>query len=204
VPDAALRDRFLDAAPFDEYLAGVVRNAEFWHGAWRTASVPGDLVARAAALATPWNLLVLSEDWCGDAVQALPVLARLAEAAGSLTLRVLGRDGNLDLMDAHLTLGTRSIPVVIALDEAFDEYGWWGPRPAPMQRWMRRDGLLLPKPQWSLRKRAWYARDRGRTILEGVLDMLERAERRRAERRSGASRATFPVPAPGTASGRHA
>lgn len=202
--DPAIRHRFLSAAPFDRYLASVVKNAEFWHGAWRTAEAPEDMKARTAALGTSWNLLVLSEDWCGDAVQALPVLARLTEAVPILTLRVLARDANLDIMDAHLTLGTRSIPVVIALDDRFDEYAWWGPRPAPMQRWMRSEGLLLPKPAWSLRKRSWYARDRGRLILEGVLDMLERAGRRRAERRTGVARATFPLPAPRTAYGRKA
>lgn len=202
--DPAIRDRFLGAVPFDQYLAGVAKNTEFWHGAWRTAETPEDIAAHAAALGTPWNLLALSEDWCGDAVQALPVLARLTEAVPTLTLRVLARDANLDIMDAHLTQGTRSIPVVIALDDQFDEYAWWGPRPAPMQRWMRSEGLLLPKAAWSLRKRSWYARDRGRLILEGILDMLERAGRRRAERRTGVARATFPVPAPDAAHGRKA
>jgi hypothetical protein len=53
---------------------------------------------------------VLSEDWCGDAVNSVPYLARLAELAPNLDLRVLARDENPDLMDAHLTRGSRSIP----------------------------------------------------------------------------------------------
>ena len=190
------RERFQSAATFAEYLDTVEKNADFWQGAYRTATIPEDLRARAAALDVAWNLLVLSEDWCGDAVQAVPVLARLTEHVPRLSLRILGRDANLDLMDAHLCAGTRSIPVVMALDDDFDEYAWWGPRPAAMQRWMRTDGLLLPKDYRNLRRRSQYARNRGRHILEGVLDMLERAGRRRAERRSGAGDATLRVPAP--------
>jgi len=52
---------------------------------------------------------VLVEDWCGDAVNTLPVIGRLAEHASNIELRVVGRDANLDLMDAHLTNGSRSI-----------------------------------------------------------------------------------------------
>ena len=58
----------------------------------------------------------------------MPVVACLARDAHNLDLRVLARDENLDIMDTHLTNGrSRSIPVVILLDEDFVEKGWWGP-----------------------------------------------------------------------------
>jgi hypothetical protein len=67
----------------------------------------------------------------------------------------------------------------MVLDDEFEEQGWWGPRPAMLQRWVLREGLLLPKEARYRRARRWYARDRGRTTIEEVLECLERAERTR-------------------------
>lgn len=171
-------ERYSSALDFPSYAASVQKNAEFWRGVYRTASIPDDLARRATSLAATWRLLVLSEDWCGDAVNTVPVLARLAEVTPRLMLRILGRDANPDLMTAHLSSGARSIPVVMLLDESLEERAWWGPRPSALQRWVRREGLLLPKEERYRRTRRWYARDRGRTTIEEVLELLERMDRR--------------------------
>ena len=130
----------------------------------------------ARALPGAWSLLALSEDWCGDAVNILPVVARLAEALPNVELRVLARDENLDIMDAHLTGGrSRSIPVVILYDEDFRERGWWGPRPSRLQKWVMEEGMRMePGPRYAETRR-FYARDRGRAILAEVLDLIRSA-----------------------------
>lgn len=170
--DAALR--------FPAYLASVVKNAEFWHGVYRMATVSPDAVQRLARGAGEWRLLALSEDWCGDCVSCLPVIARLAEQSG-IDFRILSRDANADIMEAHLTGGAESIPVLMVLDRELCRHAWWGPRPSPVQRWMRNEGLLLPKPEQSRRKRSWYARDRGRMVVDELLATVERAARRLAD-----------------------
>jgi hypothetical protein len=119
-------------------------------------------------------LLALSEDWCSDAINVLPYIARLAGAAPkTLELRVLGRDANLDIMNAHLTGLSRSIPIVIALDGNHLEHGWWGPRPLALQEQAMGAWWTLPKDVRRLRIRTWYARDRGKQILEEILQLLE-------------------------------
>jgi len=148
---------------FHAYVDTAQKNVDFWRAVFRTAVIPIDLLHRAKRLKTRWHLLVLSEDWCGDAVNTVPVVARFVEDVSVLDARVLSRDKNPDLMSHHLTSRTRSIPVVVALDDAFAARGWWGPRPSKLQRWVRSDGLLLPKDERYRRTRAWYARDRGRT-----------------------------------------
>ena len=174
VVDAA---RYESAPRFPAYLESVVKNAELWRGVSRTVSVSPESVERLRRVPGVWRVLVLSEDWCGDCVSILPVIGRLAEQAG-MELRVLGRDANPDLMDRHLTSGTRSIPVVMILDADFVVRAWWGPRPAAVQRWYRNEGLMLPNEERGRRKRAWYARDRGRTTVAEVVDAVERAARR--------------------------
>jgi hypothetical protein len=166
------QDRYAAAPDFPTYLDHVEKNAELWRAVYDRVRLPADLVERARALEGTWYLAALSEDWCGDAVNTLPVVARLAEEVG-WELRVFGRDDNPDLMDAHLTGGTsRSIPVVMVYDEGFRETGWWGPRPAELQAWVLEEGLQMPSAERYKVTRGWYARDRGRATLEEVLDVF--------------------------------
>ncbi|MCH1623984.1 thioredoxin family protein [Ferdinandcohnia quinoae] len=75
--------------------------------------------------------VILTADWCGDAMVNLPILIRMADEA-LLETRYLIRDENLELMDQYLTNGkARSIPIIIFLNNDFEEVGKWGPR-SPM------------------------------------------------------------------------
>ncbi len=169
------------AAPdLEAYIESTQKNAELWRAVYRTASVDPAAVENLDGMSGSWTLLVLSEDWCMDTVSTLPVIGRLAERVG-MDLRVLGRDANPDLMDTHLASGTRSIPVVMVLDESFVEWAWWGPRPATLQRWMLTEGRYQAKEDQNRRKRAWYARDRGRSTVREIIETVARAARRRAE-----------------------
>lgn len=170
---ARIDERFLAGATFSEVLARPKINAELWDAIYRSARLDTEAAARAAALRVRQHMLVVNEDWCGDSVNILPYLSRLEEANEQIEMRIVGRDSNRDLMDAHLTGTSRSIPVVIVFDERFTETGWWGPRPGPLQRWVTTEGLALPKPDRYPPIRAWYARDRGRTILSEVLSIME-------------------------------
>jgi hypothetical protein len=167
-----MKERYQAAPTFQDFLAEVRDKRDLWEQVYSRARVPEDLLERAREIPGKWHFLVLAEDWCGDGIHTLPYLARLAEALPNLELRVLSRDGNPDLMETHLTEGTRSIPVVIILDEELREMGWWGPRPAALQDLFLREIKPLPKPERFPRLRAWYARDRGRSTLGEILDLI--------------------------------
>jgi hypothetical protein len=173
--NAVNRERFENAPNFPEYLDLVDKNRELWRGVWDRARIPEDVLEDARGIPGGWHLVALSEDWCGDAVNTLPVIARLAEEAG-WDMRVMSRDDNPDLMDTHLTNGrSRSIPVVIVYDEDFSEVGWWGPRPGEIQSWVMNEGLAMPSPERYKEVRRWYARDRGKTTLAELLDIFAKA-----------------------------
>ncbi len=161
--------RFENAPTFREYLDRVEANRELWHAVYRKVRVPDDVVRQAQEIPARFRIVALSEDWCGDAVNSLPVVARLAEAAG-WDMRVLKRDENDDLMSTHLTGKSRSIPVVILYDEHFTERGWWGPRPRELQEWVLGEGSRLPPAERYKEVRRWYARDRGRSTLDELLE----------------------------------
>ena len=173
-PDA-LRARFRAGRTFREFVAAAHANCDLWVAMARRARATPEAIARADALPGRRFLLVLNEDWCGDAVNTLPYVAALADASAALELRVVGRDANPDLMDAHLTNGSRSIPIVIVHDAEFRELGVWGPRPAELQAWVLGPGQALDKAERDKEVRRWYARDGGRTTVAELLALLERA-----------------------------
>ncbi len=170
---ASLSDRFSLGCTFAELLARPKENSPLWDAIYKRAAIPPDVAARLRSVKGRWHLLVLNEDWCGDSVNILPSIARLAEAHPGIELRVLSRDRNPDLMNAHLTGTAKSIPVVIVYDEDFQEIGWWGPRPRELQRWVQEEGLALPKPDRYRHIRTWYARDRGATVVSEILSIIE-------------------------------
>ena len=156
------------ALPYGQYIAGITQQRELWDGVFRLARVPAwalESVADDAGL----RLLVVAEDWCGDASNTVPILARLAEQAAGLELRVLRRDEHPEVMDRYLTNGSRSIPIVIMLDRNARELGHWGPRPAELQAFVMANKATMPKTELYPQVRRWYARDRGETTLHEVL-----------------------------------
>ena len=168
--DPALWER---ASPLASFIAGEIQSAELWRTTERLSRLSPSQEARAAAVALDARLLVLLEDWCGDAIFTVPFMQRIADANPRLELRVLSRDQHDELMATHLTGTARSIPVVMVFDATGAERAWWGPRPAPLQAWMLLEGLTLEKPERYRGVRTWYARDRGTTTVSEVLAMLE-------------------------------
>jgi hypothetical protein len=167
-----MRDRYQKAKPFSDFLASVQAHETLWHQISNRARIPEEAEEVAASVGGEWHFLVLAEDWCGDAVHILPYLARLEETFPHFHLRILSRDENPDLMDAHLTNGTRSIPVVMILDEDYQEVAWWGPRPRPLQELFLQEIKQLPQEERFPKVRAWFAKDRGRTTMEEILSLI--------------------------------
>ena len=168
------RTRYYDGETFSNFLARPTVNHELWLALAQRVMIPIEYSARVEALHGHWHLLVLSEDWCGDAVNIVPIVGRLADSVSNMDMRILARDQNLDLMDAHLTNGrSRSIPIVILLNDKFQECGWWGPRPRALQQWVVDSGMQLPKDVRYKEIRTFYARDRGVTTMREITEMLE-------------------------------
>lgn len=167
-----MKERYQKAETFPEFLASVQSHVDLWRHLSERARLPAETEEAIRTIKGTWRFLVLAEDWCGDAVHVLPFLARLEEVSPSFELRILSRDENPDLMDAHLTNGSRSIPVVMILDEGYEEVGWWGPRPVPLQELFHSEIKHLPKEERFPRIRAWFARDRGTTTMKEILSRI--------------------------------
>ncbi len=160
------------ALPFEEFVAAsAVATRGLWDGVHRLARVPAWAGSMLPAGQTR-RLLVLAEDWCGDASNTVPVLARWVESVSGMSLRILRRDEHPELMNRYLTNGARSIPIVIVLDQDFQEIGHWGPRPAELQAWVMEHKATMPKEERYKEVRRWYARDHGESTIREVSALL--------------------------------
>jgi hypothetical protein len=109
--------------------------------------------------------MVLSEPWCSDSAQCVPVIHLVAACSPLVTMRILLRDENSDIMNATLTDKKRSIPKVVSFSTDGGVFFMWGPRPAAAARLtaeMIADGM--PKEQRLERLHLWYGRDRGVSV----------------------------------------
>jgi len=161
-----------EALPYAAFVAEAESNRELWEGVFRVARLPAWASAWAEAHSDELLLLAIAEDWCGDAVNTMPILARFAEAHPQIEVRVLRRDEHPDVMDQYLTNGSRSVPIVIALDAAFQELGHWGPRPSELQAWVMAHKDTMSKEERYREVRRWYAKDKGESTLREVLALI--------------------------------
>ena len=113
-------ERFAQGMTFAAYLAQMRSNKErFEQRMAATDLTPAD---REAIRRRKLKILVITEDWCGDALVGFPGLARLVEGEPDVEMRVFLRDANPDVMDQYLKRGLyRTIPVFVFFDEHLTE-----------------------------------------------------------------------------------
>lgn len=89
------------------------------------------------------HFLIITEDWCGDAMMINPIIRKAAEA-GDAETRVALRDADTELIDRHLTNGGRAIPIVLILNKEGELVGKWGPRAPEVQKIVDKERQALP------------------------------------------------------------
>ena len=121
-----------------------------------------------------FTLLVITEGWCGDAAHINPVLHKVAEANSGLSLKFINRDTHLDIMDAFLTSGGRSIPKAILLDAEGSVVSSWGPRPSELQEvYMEKRKETQDYAELSIWLQKWYNKDKGQTTAKEFISWIE-------------------------------
>lgn len=126
--------------------------------------------------------LVITESWCGDAAQTIPVLNKLAETSENIELRIILRDEHPELMDNFLTNGTRSIPKLIILDSDREVVTSWGPRTAAATKlvtdYKEKFGKIDAEFKTQLQK--WYNTDKGVSIINELSEIIEKFKNQEA------------------------
>ncbi|MCR1025276.1 thioredoxin family protein [Cellulophaga baltica] len=138
----------------------------------KTLKFSEDIIEGIAKINKKVTWLVLTESWCGDAAQTMPVMNKLASLNSNIDFKVILRDENLALMNQFLTNGTLSIPKLLMIDDATNTvFSEWGPRPSKatqlVAEYKNTHGTLTPEFKQDLQ--IWYTKDKGVNTAEDLL-----------------------------------
>lgn len=140
----------------------------------KTLQISEDTIATINSIKESQTWLTITEGWCGDAAQNLPVINKIAAINPNINLKVVLRDENLELMDLFLTNGGRAIPKLIALDTEHNMIFTWGPRPSVATKmvadYKAKNGNL--DAQFKQDLQVWYNKDKGKSVQEDIVRLL--------------------------------
>lgn len=149
----------------DEWLVDYARlNIQRMNRWDKTWVVPEKLEQELLAIEQPMIWLTITEGWCGDAAQVVPIIEKLASVNPMIQHKLILRDENPEIIDQFLTNGTRSIPKTILLDgEELQVLGSWGPRPTTAQQLLEslKAKGEVPKEELYNQLHGWYAKNKG-------------------------------------------
>ncbi|MGY3053850.1 hypothetical protein ACVWYG_002052 [Pedobacter sp. UYEF25] len=142
----------------------------------KTVKLSEDLLTALNHLKSKFHLLVITEGWCGDAAQILPVVNKMVSAAAEkFDLRFVLRDKNEKLVNAHLTNGGKAIPILLFLNETENKvFASWAPRPKILQAlladWKKETTDMTVIAE---KLHGWYAKDKTVEIQKEFTEVLE-------------------------------
>jgi len=142
----------------------------------KTIVLSEEIVAAVSSIKSPQTWLVITELWCGDAAQNVPLMNKIAELNALIQLKLVLRDENPELMNLFLTNGGKSIPILIAMNNHQEVLWKWGPRPVYAQNMML-EYKKAPEPKMlysefgeTLHK--WYADDKTKSAQAELLQLI--------------------------------
>lgn len=141
----------------------------------KTLEINESLTSVFLTIDQPIKFLLITETWCGDAANSVPVIGRIASRYDKISLSLVLRDENLILMDRFLTNGGRSIPKLVILNNDLEVLETWGPRPARAQElymnW-KTDEHRSSFHDFHIRLQKWYNEDKSQSLQKELASKL--------------------------------
>ncbi|CAM2840455.1 thioredoxin family protein [Flavobacterium frigoris] len=142
----------------------------------KTLKIPQANVEKLESLKNDYIWLVISEGWCGDAAQLLPVFDKMVAASdGKIEMKIVLRDENEELMNLFLTNKGKAIPKLIVINrETGGGLAHWGPRPKGatdlIANYKKEHGVIDETAKADLQ--LWYFHDKGLSTQEEIIWMM--------------------------------
>ena len=132
-------ERFAKGQTWAEYAGSIKANKERFQEFYDTFKPDPEHVEffkKFNAKKGPVKVVAIGEDWCPDVVRGIPIVQRLAEAAG-FDMRIFPKDQNPDLMAEYLWRHEfESIPVFVFFDKDWKELGHFTEGPVARYKFM--------------------------------------------------------------------
>jgi hypothetical protein len=142
----------------------------------RTVQLNANLLAITTELEQAQKWILITEAWCGDSAQNLPLISKIAESNPEMIqLQIILRDENADLMEKYNTNGSKSIPKLIAFDTEGKELFTWGPRPSFAQQMMidwKANKASKSYDEFEKELHTWYAKDKSQSLQNEFYELL--------------------------------
>lgn len=173
--DSALLALHASGQPFPDFVAAAKARREGWLRLADSAQVEAALVQRAKAAGSGWRILVVAIDACGDSMNTVPYVARLAAQAG-IDLRIVLPTAGRPVQEAHRSLdGRTATPTYLLLDGTGAERGCIVEQPKALREWASAERAKASLDSVHAGIRAFYAKDHGASIARETVEMLEAA-----------------------------
>ena len=141
----------------------------------KTIKISDEILLKLQSLKNEFIWLVISEGWCGDAAQSVPIFNKMDKVSAKIEMKIVFRDENEELMNLFLTNGTKSIPKLIILDKnTLNVIAVWGPRPKGaidlVQNYKDKFGVIDDTIKAELQM--WYLHDKGLSTQKEIMDLM--------------------------------
>lgn len=177
VTDSTLLALHGSGQTFADFVAAAKARREGWLGLADTARVSDAHVARARQVGGSWKLLVVAVDACGDSMNTVPWLARLAQEVPGIDLRIVLPAAGRAVQESHRSLdGRTATPTFVLLDADGIERGCIVEQPRPLRDWARANRSTVSLDSLHVGIRAFYAANKGEAIVTEAIEMLEAAK----------------------------
>ncbi|MCB9201481.1 MAG: thioredoxin family protein [Flavobacteriales bacterium] len=140
----------------------------------KTFKLSEEQIKKIKQITSTINCICITEGWCGDAANILPVIHEIAKQSEKITIKYIFRDNHTELMEKYLTNGNKSIPIYIICDENFQEINSFGPRTQfgmQLLHKMKTDENYK-KEEFYIDLQKYYIKDKGKDIVTEFIDKI--------------------------------
>lgn len=177
IKDLLSENRTTGPSQSDELVAYTKLNLQRMERLQKTIVIGDVLKKEVQKIKTPQTWLAITEGWCGDAAQNLPLFNALAVLNHNITFKLVLRDENLDLMERYKINGANAIPIVVAISN--NKQLWhWGPRPVEAQKLIvelkKEHNMVTDEVKTKLH--GWYAKNKTIQLQQELLQLVSGAK----------------------------
>ena len=175
--ESIVRDEANAPSPYDnpEYFQYTKLNWSRMNRWLKTAQINADLQVLIASIDQAQHWIVITEPWCGDAAHSVPFIELFSRYNEKITVSYELRDNDPHRIEAYLSNGSKSIPIIVCRDENDRDLAVWGPRPAACQALfekLKAENVDMENIKTAIQH--WYNEDKGQAVQADFLKLLQK------------------------------
>jgi hypothetical protein len=155
-------------------LGFITNNYDTVRGVLQNYHPSAQLLSVTSGVQRHINIYIIMENWCGSSAGNVPFIVKLLQTLPSVNITIVPRDTNEDFMNAYLSDGKKSIPMVIGFDDNDAELFVWGSSTKSQMEYVKSlQAQNLPFPDFVSTMRTWFKENNATAIEQEFIEILE-------------------------------